>query len=101
MASKRSPSPSRSAPAAAPSSAGTGPVFNALLLAAAVGYGLSILVSRGKLAWPPDQLLASLYTGAGCLAPGGPVVLARGGGSGSGAGRGGPVWVTGGGGLLV
>jgi hypothetical protein len=71
-----------------------GPIVNALLVVAAVGYGVSILVSRGRLAWPPNQLLASLYTVAGCLALVGPIVLAR-----REAGEGGLgelLWMTGG-----
>ena len=59
------------------SSPTTGPVFNAVLLVVAVGYGLMILVSRGRMSWPPDQLLASLYTVAGCLAMVGPFILAK------------------------
>lgn len=92
MASKRVSS--RSAPSPLPGSA---PVFNAVLLGAAVCYGLSILVDRGKLAWPPNQLLASLYTVAGCLALVGPIVLARGESGEGGIGE--LLWMTGG--LLV
>lgn len=92
MAAKRSAP--RSSPGAAPTS---GPVFNAVLLAAAVCYGLVLLVNRGRLSWPPNQLLASLYTVAGCLALVGPVVLARGGDGETGLGE--LLWMTGG--LLV
>ncbi len=74
MAAKRAPAKS----ATPAHTSATGPVFNALLLAAAVGYGLMLLVNRGRLSWPPNQLLASLYTVAGCLAVVGPIVLARG-----------------------
>lgn len=52
-------------------------LVNALLLGAAVSYGLYLLVMRGKVSWPPHDLLASIYTLAGCLALVGPVVLAR------------------------
>jgi hypothetical protein len=82
---------------AASGSSVSGPVFNAILLCLAVCYALALLVSRGRLAWPPSQLLASLYTVAGCLALVGPVVLAR-----LEAGEGGLgelLWMTGG--LLV
>ena len=68
MAGKRAPVKS----AISGHSAATGPLFNALLLAAAVGYGLLLLVNHGRLSWPPNQLLASLYTVAGCLAVVGP-----------------------------
>ena len=92
MASKRGSSrASTSHPAA------SGPVLNALLVAAAVCYGVAVLVTRGRLAWPPTQLLASLYTVAGCLALVGPIVLSRV-DSGEG-GLGELLWMTGG--LLV
>src|SRR4051812_22643667 len=97
MASKRSSSSRTSSPASSTSSPGTGPVFNAVLLGAALSYALAILVDRGKLSWPPTQLLASLYTVAGCLALVGPIVLARA-ESGEG-GLGELLWMTGG--LLV
>src|SRR5213595_896785 len=54
-----------------------GPLLNAVLVGSAVCYGLAILVSGGRVAWPPNQLLASLFTVAGCLALVGPIVLAR------------------------
>lgn len=73
MATKRAASKSTT-PA---STAVTGPVFNAILLGAAVCYALALLVNRGRMSWPPNQLLASLYTVAGCLAIVGPIVLAR------------------------
>jgi hypothetical protein len=89
----------RGASKAAPGSSApvTGPVFNAVLVAAAVAYSVSILVSRGAMTWPPHQLMANLYTVSGCLALVGPVVLAR--GEGSEAGLGELLWMTGG--LLV
>ena len=98
MASKRGSykSSSSSPPSSAPATA-SGPVFNAVLLGAAVCYGLAILVNRGRLAWPPNQLLASLYTVAGCLALVGPIVLVR--GETGEAGLGELLWMTGG--LLV
>ncbi len=98
MASKRTPFKSSSSTTAV--SAGTsasGPLVNTILLAAAVCYGLAILVNRGRMSWPPDQLLASLYTVAGCIAVVGPIVLFRG-DSGE-AGLGDLLWMTGG--LLV
>jgi len=73
------------------------PLVNALLLTAAVGYGLWLLVARGRVSWPPHDLLANAYTMAGCLALIGPVVLwRREGGEG---GLGDLIWLTGG--LLV
>lgn len=95
MASKRTNSNFKSPPAGRPGS--SGPVLNALLVAAAVGYGIVVLVSRGRLEWPPTQLLASLYTVAGCLALVGPIVLARSDSGESGLGE--LLWMTGG--LLV
>jgi hypothetical protein len=71
--------------------------LNAILVGAAVCYGLVILVNRGKVSWPPNQLLASLYTVAGCLALVGPIVLARGENAERGLGE--LLWMTGG--LLV
>lgn len=99
MASKRAPFKSSSYPSSSSSagSSASGPLFNAVLLAAAVCYGLAILVNRGKMAWPPNQLLASLYTVAGCLALVGPIVLVR--GESGEAGLGELLWMTGG--LLV
>jgi hypothetical protein len=96
MASKRASSKSASSFSTGPS-ASSGPVFNAVLLGVAVCYGLVLLVNRGRLAWPPNQLLASLYTLAGCLALVGPIVLARGESGESGLGE--LLWMTGG--LLV
>jgi hypothetical protein len=95
MASKRAPF--RSSSAATSGSPASGPVFNAVLVGAAVGYAILLLVNRGKLAWPPNQLLASLYTVAGCLALVGPIVLVR--GESGEAGLGELLWMTGG--LLV
>jgi hypothetical protein len=66
-------------------------------MAAALGYGLWVLVGRGRVSWPPNQLLASLYTVAGCLALVGPIVLARGEPGERGLGE--LLWMTGG--LLV
>ena len=73
MATKRAASKS----ASSTSSPAAGPILNAILLIAAVCYGMLILVNRGRMSWPPTQLLASLYTVAGCLALVGPIVLAR------------------------
>lgn len=66
--------------AARPSPVGAGlntPVMDAALLGAALAYGLWLLVTRGRVGWPPHQLLTSLYTVAGCLALIGPIVLLR------------------------
>src|SRR5207302_730924 len=95
MAAKRATSrPSASAFSGPPPG---GPVFNAALVAAAVCYAMALLVNRGRMSWPPNQLLASLYTVAGCLAVVGPVILARGEAAEPGLGE--LVWMTGG--LLV
>lgn len=75
----------------------SGPVMNALIVGAALCYGLSLLVSGGRVSWPPNQLLANLFTVAGCLALIGPIVLWR-----SESGEGGIgelLWMTGG--LLI
>jgi hypothetical protein len=72
-------------------------VTNAILLIVALGWGVSILYQRGRLTWPPLELLASLSTMAGCLALAGPVILARAGERGGSLGE--LVWLTGG--LLV
>lgn len=76
---------------------GANPVVNATLLVGALGCGLLILVQKGRMAWPPHDLLASLYTLAGCLALVGPFILARGEGSEGALGE--LLWMTGG--LLV
>ncbi len=73
MATRRVPAKST---ASAPAS-GSPPILNALLLGAALCGGFALLFSRGRLTWPPTQLLASVYTVAGCLALIGPVVLHR------------------------
>jgi hypothetical protein len=49
----------------------------ALLISVAIGYGTWLLVERGRMAWPPNDLLANASTLAGCLALVGPVILAR------------------------
>jgi hypothetical protein len=93
MASKRVASKS----GGAPSTLSTTPLLNAVLVGAAVSYGLVILVNRGRVSWPPNQLLGSLFTVSGCLALVGPIVLARGEGNEGGLGE--LLWMTGG--LLV
>jgi hypothetical protein len=69
-------------------------VANALILAAALGWGLSLLVQRGRLTWPPLALLSSLSTLAGCLALVGPLILFRSGDRQASLGE--LVWLTGG-----
>jgi hypothetical protein len=72
MSSKRPSSPStRSASSSSPA------VTNAVLIAAALLWGASLLVQRGRLTWPPYALLSSLATLAGCLALIGPIILFR------------------------
>jgi hypothetical protein len=79
------------------SSAAGSPLANALLMAAALGLGLAILVARGRMSWPPHQLLSSVFTVAGCLAMVGPIVMARSDNGDRGLGE--LLWMTGG--LLV
>src|SRR5262249_9748568 len=52
-------------------------ITNAILVAAALAWGLSLLVQRGRMTWPPYSLLSSLATIAGCLALRGPFLLFR------------------------
>jgi hypothetical protein len=53
------------------------PIVNALLVGAALFWGISLLVRGGRLTWPPYGLLHSLSTLAGCLALVGPLILIR------------------------
>ncbi len=87
----------RSAPKSAPARP-VSPFWNAAFVLAAVGYGMWLLVLRGRLSWPPDNFLNSAYTIAGCLALVGPLVLLRR-QAGDEVGLGDLVWLTGG--LLV
>lgn len=86
-----------SSPSGTGSVTASSPLITAVLLIVAIGYGLAILVTRGRISWPPHELLASLYTVAGCLALVGPIVLLRREGGESGIGE--LLWMTGG--LLV
>jgi hypothetical protein len=52
-------------------------VANAVLVGIALLWGATLLFQRGRLTWPPYQLLSSLSTLAGCLALVGPVILVR------------------------
>jgi hypothetical protein len=52
-------------------------ITNAFLVAASILWGISLLVQRGRLTWPPYELLSSLATLAGCMALVGPVILFR------------------------
>ncbi len=92
MAPKRTPS--KSSPS---STVNSSPIVDALLVGGAVVYGLALLVTKGKVSWPPHQLLASTYTLAGALALIGPIILARGESGERGLGE--LLWMTGG--LLV
>ncbi len=73
------------------------PLVNAALVAGAVAYGTWLLVSRGRLTWPPTELLGNAYTLAGSLGLIGPILLARRERSEGGLGE--LVWMTGG--LLI
>jgi hypothetical protein len=67
----------RVAPKASASSGSAPHLINALLLGVALCTGIGTLFARGRLSWPPTQLLASIYTVAGFLAMIGPIVLHR------------------------
>lgn len=83
-----------SAKATAPQAVASSPVMNIALLGSAAAYGLWLLVSRGRMSWPPSDLIANLYTVAGCMALVGPLVLFRRDGGEAGVGE--TVWLTGG-----
>ncbi len=90
MASRRtSPKPAATA-AAGPAS----PLGTAFLVSGALVYGLWLLISGGRVSWPPTELLSGASTLAGCLALIGPLVLAR--REGGDAGLGELAWMTGG-----
>ncbi len=92
MSAKRAVSNStRSASASNPA------IANALLVGAALLCGAALLVQKGRLTWPPYQLLSSLSTLAGCLALVGPLILIRSGEIEGSLGE--LIWLTGG--LLV
>ncbi len=93
MAAKRA-APRASTASASASAPSSSHALNALLLVAAVAFGLWLLVSRGKVSWPPGDLLANAYTLAGCLALVGPVVLLRRESGEGGVGE--MMWMTGG-----
>lgn len=59
------------------SSGAASPLANATLVAGALAGAAWLLVQRGRMSWPPSELLASTYTVAGCLALIGPILLAR------------------------
>lgn len=77
------------------SSSAKAPIITAILLVSAFTLGIGTLVARGRLAWPPTQLLGSLFTVAGCLALVGPLVLLTRKGAGPG-GIGELLWMAGG-----
>jgi hypothetical protein len=72
-------------------------IANAVLITVAVLVCAALLVERGRLTWPPYQLLSSLSTLAGCLALVGPLILFRSGEIEGSLGE--LMWLTGG--LLV
>jgi hypothetical protein len=72
-------------------------LVNAFFIGAALVWGTMLLVHKGRLSWPPYQLLASVSTLAGCLALVGPLVFARSGSTERSLGE--LLWLTGG--LLV
>src|SRR5262245_44077200 len=78
---------------ALPAGADAPPLQVAAILTAALGYSLYLLVNRGRLSWPPHELLNALATVCGCLALAGPLVLGRRGGD---PGLGEQFWMMGG-----
>ena len=56
---------------------GASPLFSASVVVIAIGYGAILLVQKGRLSWPPYELLGSAFTLFGCLGLVGPVILAR------------------------
>ncbi len=72
-------------------------IANALIVATALLWGAGLLIQRGRVTWPPYQLLSSLSTVAGCLALAGPLILIRSGDIEGSLGE--LMWLTGG--LLV
>ena len=85
--------PAKRAPAKSDSPASS-PILNATLIGSAAVYALWLLVARGRVSWPPTDLITNLYTIAGCLALVGPLVLFRREAAGSGIGE--TLWLTGG-----
>ena len=57
--------------------AGSSPLGSALIVLAAVTYGVVLLVQKGRMTWPPYQFLGSLLTLFGCLGLVGPLILFR------------------------
>lgn len=51
------------------------PAWNAALVAAAVAVAGYVLVARGRLSWPPRELIATSSTLVGCLTLIGPLIL--------------------------
>lgn len=88
---------SRSSSASTTAASPSPQIANALLVGGAFCYGLAQLVMKGRVNWPPHQLLSSVFTVAGCLALVGPVILARSESEERGLGE--LLWMTGG--LLV
>jgi hypothetical protein len=81
----------------ASNSASNPAIANALLVGVSLLCGAWLLVQKGRLTWPPYQLLSSLSTLAGCLALVGPLILIRSGEIEGSLGE--LLWLTGG--LLV
>ena len=52
-------------------------MVNIVIVSAALGFGIWLLVARGRMSWPPGDLLANAFTLAGCLALIGPILLLR------------------------
>lgn len=86
--------PKRSATSGSSAAGAASPFLNVAILVAAVGYGLWLLVVRGRVSWPPHDFLQSAYTVSGCLALVAPLVLMR--HREAEAGLGDLLWLTGG-----
>ncbi len=101
MSGKRSQSKGNT-PSTTPGAGGAGsPLVSALIMTSALGFGVWNLVERGRMSWPPVQLLSSLFTVAGGLALVAPLVLLRKGQGGTSPadGLGEQIWLAGG--LLI
>lgn len=90
MASRRSNSAS---PATSMTNAGAPPLWNAVAVLGALGAAAYLLIERGAVSWPPDDLLRSASTLAACLTLIGPLILWNG-GNGKPGSLGDLIWMT-------
>lgn len=94
MASKRASAAKAASSTSSASASTTSPAVNAVMLGSAMAFGLYMLVARGRMSWPPTDLLSNAFTLAGCVALVGPIVLFRRDSSEGGVGD--MLWMTGG-----